>query len=439
MVRFKISSASCLLITQEAHSGLPLSASFVRETFNPWPKGLPSAPDIISSAWTDCSSEDVTVVTTQTVFQPGSTTTVMETLTSKYGVVMNTTKIVSTSSSSFSFIGTTTVQYSHSTSVASSEPPLSSIIISPPKPIATSKTRTALWRYPFSTFTQITTEYITSTLPVFTVTDTIIEIQPASTLSCSEGCKVDVTATRLVYPSSVIFVPVSITTESLPEPHTPEPLTWVYSGVTLTYPTTYLFYSELSHAFLEYSATAIGTTCPTASDSLTLQSPTNYASLIYPQQETPGPDLPPGALIEYLNGQQTVLVQLSGTPIGSSCDPVGGGIVEPVPATGPAQVVYTSTYVLAQTTSTTETLLASVGSTTTITSTFSPSSTFEATLTTGIISTGTTTVIISSSSISPTTSIVVVTTAGASRLLGSNPIAVEAWILGLSGVFLGTL
>jgi hypothetical protein len=58
-------------------------------------------------------------------------------------------------------------------------------------------------------------------------------ISLASTLSCSEGCKVDVTATKLVYPKSVIHVTVPITVDTLPESHIPEVLTWEYNGVIL--------------------------------------------------------------------------------------------------------------------------------------------------------------------------------------------------------------
>ncbi|KAF2428361.1 hypothetical protein EJ08DRAFT_327121 [Tothia fuscella] len=287
-----------------------------------------------------------------------------------------------------------------------------------------------------STVTKTIVEYTTSIVPDTIVSKTSVEVVPATTLYCREGCKLDVTATKLVYPQSVIHVTVPVTVDSMPKPHTPEALTWVFSGVTLTYPTTYLFYSELSHAYLAPTETAFATACPTASDSLTLASPTNYAPLIYPQEATPGPDLPPTALVEYLNGQQTVLVQLSGTPIGSSCDPVGGGIVEPVlvPQTGPPQVMYTSSYILAKTTSTTATLVAIVSGTTTSTSLSSRSSSLTAAA--SFATTGTSTVTLFSTSSTPTRSVVQVSVAEAWR---SKPSSLEKSILAICGFVMAWL
>jgi hypothetical protein len=120
-------------------------------------------------------------------------------------------------------------------------------------------------------------------------------------------------------------------------------------------------------------------------------------------------------------------VQLSGTPIGSSCDPVGGGIVEPVPATGPAEIMYTSTYILAQTTSTTETLVAIASGSTTSTSTSSVGSSITAAAT--FASTGTSTVILLRSSASASVEVVSVAKAATHKALPLNVLA-----FGLAGV-----
>jgi len=365
-----------------------------------------------------CPEVDVTVVVTDTIILSGPTITVTETSIFKSGVVLNTT--ISATSSALKARGYT----GHDSSWGFPSAPVY-------------LTGSEIWTYSAhcspSTIATTATYYTTSVLAASTITKTIVQTEPASTLSCSEGCKVDVTATKLVYPRSIIHVTVPVTVDTFPGAHTPEPITWEYNGVILTYPTTYLLYTEFSHAFLATTESTLATTCPTASDSLTLPSPTNYAPLIFPQQETPGPNLPPSALISYLNGQETVLVQLSGTPIGSSCDPVGGGVVEPVPATGPAQVVYTSTYILAETTSTTETLVAVVGSTSTSTSTSSSSSTITDAAT--FASTGTSTVVIFSAS--STSAVQVVSVADARPVF--SPLAAEGLAVGFAGVILGWL
>lgn len=61
----------------------------------------------------------------------------------------------------------------------------------------------------------------------------MLNLSPAVTLSCTEGCKLDVTATKLVFPFSVEFVTVPVMVDTMPEPHTPDALTWVQYGVTL--------------------------------------------------------------------------------------------------------------------------------------------------------------------------------------------------------------
>ena len=88
-----------------------------------------------------------------------------------------------------------------------------------------------------------------------------------------------------------------------------------------TYPTTYVAYIDFSHIF----AVPVSTGCLTATEKLVLPSPTDFAPLIFPSASVSESEKPPSTLISYLNSLPTVLVQLSGTPIGSSCDPIVGG------------------------------------------------------------------------------------------------------------------
>ena len=132
----------------------------------------------------------------------------------------------------------------------------------------------------------------------------------------------------------------------LPQQTATSSITWQFSGVPLTWPTTYLAYTAFFHDFIH--SQSVTTDCSTTSTTLVLATPTNFATLIFPADETPGPNLPPAALIDNLNAQPVVLAQLGGTPIGQSCDPIVGGIASPTPVTGGAQVVYTSVHLLAQ-------------------------------------------------------------------------------------------
>jgi len=105
-----------------------------------------------------------------------------------------------------------------------------------------------------------------------------------------------------------------------------------------TYPTTYVAYIDFSHIF----AVPVSTGCLTATEKLVLPSPTDFASLIFPSASVSESGKPPSTLISYLNSLPTVLVQLSGTPIGSSCDPIVGGTTPQVVSTAVGVVSLTS-------------------------------------------------------------------------------------------------
>lgn len=124
---------------------------------------------------------------------------------------------------------------------------------------------------------------------------------------------------------------------------TTSPIAWEFSGVQLTWPTTYIAYTGFSHIF---QVTAVSA-CLSTTASLNLPVPTEYASLIYDAKDTPGPSLPPAALISYLNAQPTVIAQMGG-PIGQSCDPLVGGVDAPATSTAAIQVTYSSTHILAE-------------------------------------------------------------------------------------------
>jgi len=299
---------------------------------------------------------------------------------------------------------------------------------------------------------------------------------PGSTI-CATNCQVDVFATELVFTRPVSVVDVTIATAAvdvhitvfsngttatdtstrqltvLPEQTATSSLIWEFSGVALTWPTTYLAYTAFSHEFVH--SQSVTSDCSLTSSTLVLGSPTNFASLIFPADATPGPNLPPSALIDNLNAQPVVLAQLGGTPIGSSCDPVAGGVSNPTAVTG-AQVVFTSVHVLAQTPGTTDTVSVQVqsaiaqqatavavttvpGGTTTSTSTSTGPSSTAATVvgaappsspTSGKISTVAST---TSSSKLPQQ----VSTAGGERAAEVNFVGMEGWLAGVLGVGAG--
>jgi hypothetical protein len=224
---------------------------------------------------------------------------------------------------------------------------------------------------------------------MFSGTPTIILSGPGTTgavsTECVSGCEVDVFATALVFTQPVSVVSVTVPTAALDvhvtvfsngttasitstrqlavlpqQTAAPPPVTWEFSGVPLTWPTTYLAYTGFFHHFIPFQV--VTSVCTTTSESLTLPIPTDWPNLIYRADQTPGPNLPPAALIDYLNAQPTVLEQLSGTPIGESCDPIAGGIASPTTITGGAQVVFSSVHVLAQTPGTTDTISVDVQS-----------------------------------------------------------------------------
>lgn len=82
--------------------------------------------------------------------------------------------------------------------------------------------------------------------------------------------------------------------------------------------------------------------CITSVGRLDLPSPTNLAPIIFPAASVTNSSLPPTALIQYLDTLSTVREQLSGTPVGSSCDPIVGGTMT-LPQGTNAPVVYLTT------------------------------------------------------------------------------------------------
>jgi hypothetical protein len=301
---------------------------------------------------------------------------------------------------------------------------------------------------------------------------TIISGSGTGSTVCVSNCAVDVFATELVFTQPVSVVSVTVPTAALdvhvivysngttatststrqlavpPEQTAVTPITWEFSGVPLTWPTTYLAYTGFFHDFIP--SQSVTTDCSTTEESLTLPVPTNWPSLVFPADATPGPNLPPQALIDYLNAQPVVLAQLSGTPIGSSCDPVAGGVASPTTITGGAQVVFTSVHVLAQTAGTTDTISVQVesaiasaattvgGGTTTFTSTSTSPLSTESTIATvpaGGSRSGTGTKVGAGSTSLPQQS----STAGAERAAEVNFVGVEGFLAGVLGVGLGFL
>ncbi|KAH9871217.1 hypothetical protein IAQ61_005396 [Plenodomus lingam] len=180
------------------------------------------------------------------------------------------------------------------------------------------------------------TVIITQVLP--TTTPPTLTPSPSSTssasISCTSDCQIDVTATQLGYPGVVVVstvkVPVvtlfittnpdgipvssSLFTSVIP----PDPtLTWDYSGITLTYPTTYAVYETFSHISVE----PVGTVCLGSTLTLALPSPTNYEPLIVVYDQIPNPDFVAPTVVEYLNGLATVTEQLGSTIGTGACDP----------------------------------------------------------------------------------------------------------------------
>ena len=339
---------------------------------------------------------------------------------------------------------------------------------------------------PPSTTTEIvSTTSVSQTTILSTVTvtttgtpTTIVSGSGTASTVCVSNCAVDVFATALVFTQPVSVVSVTVPTAALdvhitvfsngttatststrqlavlPEQTAASAVTWEFSGVPLTWPTTYLAYTGFFHDFIPFQT--VTSVCTTTSESLALPTPTDWASLIFPADQTPGPNLPPIALINYLNAQPVVLAQLSGTPIGQSCDPVAGGVASPTTVTGGAQVVYTSVHVLAQTPGTTDTTSVQVesaiaqqatavavttvgGGTTTSTSTSTAPRSTAATVATAA-SSGLSTVA-STSSVNKgngTSSIPQqVSTAGGERAAEVNFVGMEGWLAGVLGVGAG--
>lgn len=305
---------------------------------------------------------------------------------------------------------------------------------------------------------------------------TIISGSGTGSTVCVSNCAVDVFATALVFTQPVSVVSVTVPTAALdvhitvfsngttatststrqlavlPEQTASSAITWEFSGVPLTWPTTYLAYTGFFHDFIP--SQSVTTDCSTTSTTLTLATPTNWATLVFPADETPGPNLPPTALIDNLNAQPVVLAQLGGTPIGKSCDPIAGGVASASTVTGGAQVVFTSVHILAQAAGTTDTTSVQVesaiagqatatavtavgGGTTTSTSTStSPRSTASTVATVPAPAGSTSTSKLSS--ISSTSSLPQqISTAGGERAAEVNFVGVEGWLAGVLGVGAG--
>jgi len=161
-------------------------------------------------------------------------------------------------------------------------------------------------------------------------------------VSCSSGCQIDVTATRLAYPGTIIVSTVTVPTVTLeistddsgtvrstglytrPLPvTTSSDITWEFSGVPLTYPTVYAAYAT----FNRLSVSPVDNVCQTSVISLALPTPTDWPPLIVVESLIPTPTLVAPRVVSYLNTLPTVLAQLGG-PIGANaCDPIAGPLV----------------------------------------------------------------------------------------------------------------
>ena len=189
-----------------------------------------------------------------------------------------------------------------------------------------------------------------------------------------------------------------------------------------TYPTTYIAYTSASRLYIP--SQAITTTCAVTSSGLSWPTPTPWAELVYPISETAGPDLPPTALIDYLNQQPQFLAQIGGQPIGSSCDPIVGAVANPTTIDAGAAVLYTSAHVLAATPGVTQTTSIGVELASAVAS---PSTTLAAP------------VMQSTSAAATSFSAVMQSVAAAHRNIDVNFIKVETWVLGAFGAGLAML
>ncbi|KAK3064990.1 hypothetical protein LTS18_014483 [Coniosporium uncinatum] len=214
-----------------------------------------------------------------------------------------------------------------------------------------------------------TAQVITSTA-IATVTASS-ESSPNPSTSCPDPCAVNIFATELIYPTRVETLTKTVTTATLDTWITVLPdgsestsistrtvltldpsslasigpqLTWTddsFPGVILTHPTTYLAYTRFSHQFI--IPQSVTTVCAYSTETLSLPTPTEWSSLIYPESETPGPLLPPTSLIDYLERQSTVREQLGVSQIASSCDPSNGAIATAETPTAGDAVLQTTT------------------------------------------------------------------------------------------------
>jgi hypothetical protein len=200
---------------------------------------------------------------------------------------------------------------------------------------------------PATTFvsTILVTSLLTTTEVVPTTTTLIQTVGPSPTsspspsVSCDRKCQIDVTAKRLAYPGTVVvsttYIPTvtldlytnsagsifgsSLYTQALPTSAT-SAIVWDFSGVPLTYPTTYAAYAT----FLRVSVTPLPSTCQTSTLTLALPSPTSWKPLIVVESEIPNKTLVAPTVIDYLNTLETVRAQLGGPINGVACDPIVG-------------------------------------------------------------------------------------------------------------------
>lgn len=180
--------------------------------------------------------------------------------------------------------------------------------------------------------------------------------------SCGPACQVDGFGTILVFPTKLVASPYyqstvhiqttiyldgitrtsTTTIQATPsQVQLPPTLTWQYHAVALTYPTTYVAYTDFSHI----SVISDGT-CTSSSTDLTLAS-SNWASLIYPTGVIPPGLLLPPALVNYLDSDTAVQSELGGTVV-SNCDPQAG----PTQAAASATETLTTAEIVGQLTTT---------------------------------------------------------------------------------------
>ncbi|OCK78366.1 hypothetical protein K432DRAFT_406534, partial [Lepidopterella palustris CBS 459.81] len=224
------------------------------------------------------------------------------------------------------------------------------------------------------TFVSIQTSPVTF-VSIQTTPVTVVSVESVfpsvSTRTCSSACEVDVTATLLTYPGQVSTATVTFYSRSVdvyiteypdgtnrtstgptitvppPAPAKTSDITWDFSGVTLTYPTTYVAYFDFNHL----TAVPVASGCLTATEELVLPSPTDFAPLVFPSASVTQSGLPPSALITYLNSLPTVTSQLGGL-IGQSCDPIVGTTKTLTTATAQNIIQLTTVTAVVDTTST---------------------------------------------------------------------------------------